>query len=106
MKTHRILCLSAALLVPQIAGAKLPFPNNSFGTVEGILEFCAKADSQSASEYQDRKKLIVDDATEKEVAEARLTQEYKDSYKVISDELAKVPEDQAAKACSAYLEGK
>lgn len=106
MNTRRVLCLSAALLVPQLAGAKLPLPNDSFGKIEGILDFCAKADPESASKYEERKKLIVDDATEKEVAEARKAQEYKDGYKGISEELAKAPIDKAASACSAYLEGK
>ena len=106
MKTHQILCLSAALLIPQLAGAKLPLPNDSLGKIEGILDFCAHADAQRASEYQERKKLIADDATDKEVAGARKTQEYKDGYQEMSDLLAKVPKEEAVEACSAYLEGK
>jgi hypothetical protein len=106
MNTRRILCLIAALLIPQLAGAKLPLPDNSLGKIEGILDFCAKADPQAAPKYQERKKLIVDDATEKEVADARKAQEYNDGYQEVSDKLAKVPKDKAVKACSAYLEGK
>ena len=50
--------------------------------------------------------MVVGDATEKEVAEARKTQEYKDGYQEISDQLAKVPKEKAVQACTAYLEGK
>jgi len=46
------------------------------GKVEGILDFCAKADPQSAAKYQEQKKALVKDATEKEVAEARQSQQY------------------------------
>ena len=106
MKIHRILCLGAAIVIPQLALAKLPLPNDSFGKIEGILDFCAQADPQAASKYQERKKLIAGDAPEKEVAEARETQEYKDGYQAVSDELAKVPKDKAVQACTAYLEGK
>ena len=106
MKIHRILCLGAALVVPQLALAKLPLPNDAFGKIEGTLDFCAQADSQAASKYQERKKVLVGDATEKEVAEARQTQEYKDGYQEISAQLAKVPKEKAVKACTAYLEGK
>jgi len=106
MKLHRILCLGAALVVPQLVLAKLPAPNDSFGKMEGILDFCAQADSQAASKYQERKKVLVGDATEKEVAEARQTQEYKDSYQGMTAELAKVPKEKTVKACAAYLEGK
>jgi hypothetical protein len=105
MKTPQILCLSAAFLIPQLAGAKLPLPNESFGQLEGILDFCAKADPKAAPKYQERKKLIIDNASEKEVADGRKAQQYKDGYQEISDRLAKVPKDKAGKACSAYLEG-
>jgi len=106
MKIHRILCLGAALAIPQMLLAKLPASNDSFGKMEGILDFCARADSQAASKYQERKKVLVGDATEKEVAEARQSQEYKDGYQGMTEELANVPKDKAVKACSAYLEGK
>jgi len=106
MKIHRILCLGAALVIPQLVLAKLPAANDSFGKMEGILDFCAQADSQAAAKYQERKKVIAGDATEKEIAEARQTQEYKDGYQGVSDELAKVPKEKAVKTCAAYLEGK
>jgi hypothetical protein len=50
--------------------------------------------------------LVAGDASEQEVTEARKTQEYNDGYQTISEELAKLPKEQAAKACTAYLEGK
>jgi hypothetical protein len=106
MNTRRILCLSAALFIPQLAGAKLPLPDHSFGRLEAILDFCAKVNPQAATKFQDRKKTISDGATEKEVADARKAEEYKDGYKEISNQLAKTPRSQAVEACSAYLENK
>lgn len=106
MKTHRILSLIAALLIPQLAGAKLPLQNDSLGKIEGILDFCARADAQGASKYQERKKLIADDASEREVADARKAQEYQAGYQEMTDQLAKVPKEKVVTACSAFLEGK
>lgn len=106
MKIHRILCLGAALVIPQLALAKLPLPNDALGKIEGTLDFCAQADPQSASMYQQAKKMVVGDASEQEVAEARKTQEYKDGYQETSDQLAKVPREKVVQACTAYLEGK
>jgi len=106
MKIHRILCLGAALVIPQLALAKLPLPNDALGKIEGTLDFCAQADPQSASTYQQAKKTVVGDASEQEVTEARKTQEYKDGYQEISDQLAKVPKEKSVQACSAYLDGK
>jgi len=105
MRIHRILCLGVALVIPQLALAKLPFPNDSFGKVEGTLDFCARTDEQAAPKYQERKKALVRDVPEKEVAEARQTQEYKEAYDAVSAELGKVPKEKVVEACTAFLEG-
>jgi hypothetical protein len=105
MKIHRILCLGIAIVIPQLALAKLPFSNDAFGRIEGTLDFCAHADPQAAQKYQEGKKQMVRDVPEKEVAEARKTQEYKDAYQWMSTELGKVPKDKAAEVCAASLEG-
>jgi hypothetical protein len=105
MKIFRILCWSAVIVIPQLALAKLPFTNNAFGKVEGILDFCAKADPPSASKYQKQKKALVKDVPEKEVAEARQSQEYKDAYDAVGAELGKEPNQKVAEACAASLEG-
>lgn len=105
MKIHRILCLGAAFVIPQLALAKLPFSNDAFGKIEGTLDFCAQANPQAAQKYQEGKKQMVRDVPEKEVAEARKTQEYKNAYQWVSAELGKVPKDKAVEACNAYLEG-
>jgi hypothetical protein len=106
MKIQRIFCLGVALMIPELALAKLPMPNDALGKMEGTLDFCAQADPQAASQYQDLKKVIVGDASEQEVAEARKTQEYKDGYQEVSDQLAKVPKDKVVQACTAYRQGK
>ena len=105
MKLYRILCLVAAIVIPQLALAKLPFSNDAFGKIEGTLDFCAQVDPQAAPKYQEQKKQLVRDVSEQEVVEARATQEYKDAYEWITDELGKVPKDKAAKTCAASLEG-
>ena len=103
MKIRPILCLSVAFVIPQLAAAKLPFSVDSLAKMEGILDFCAKVDTQAAAKYQEREKLIAGDASKEELADARKTQEYKDAYQEISDKLAKAPTESAAKACIAYL---
>jgi hypothetical protein len=105
MKFHRMLCLSVTLVIPQLAPAKVPMPDKSLGQIESILDFCGQADPQSAAKIKDVKKMLVGDASDKELAEARDKQGYKESYEAMSDQLAKIPKDQALEACSAYLEG-
>ena len=106
MKILRIACLGAAIALPQLALAKMPLPNEAFGRIEGALDFCAQADTGNAAKYQEQKKVLVQGATDDEVAEARASQEYKDNYKASTDELGKQPKDQARKTCAAALAGK
>jgi hypothetical protein len=104
MRIHRIICLAAAMVLPQIALAKLPMTNDVFGKSEGTLDFCAQADPASAPKYQARKKALVRDVPEKEVAEARTTKEYKDGYELVTGQLGSLPKDQAVAGCSAVLQ--
>jgi hypothetical protein len=106
MKVYRILCLGAALVLPQLALAELPFPNDAFGKTEGTLDFCTQVDPQDAPKYQEQKKSLANEVPEKEVEEARRTQEYRDGYDSTTDELAKAPKEQAVMSCTNFLKGK
>jgi hypothetical protein len=105
MKILRTLGLGAAILLPQLALAKLPFSNEAFGRVEATLESCTKADPAGVPKYQERKKALVKDVPEKEVAEARASQEYKDAYDATTTEIGKQPKDKVVEACTAFLKG-
>lgn len=106
MKVLRIVCLGAAVTLPQLALAELPLPNDVFGKMEGALDVCIQVNPQSAAKYQEQKKALVQGASEKEVAEARASNEYKAAYDSTTDEMNKQPKDQAAKACAASLDAK
>ena len=106
MKIHRMLFWAAAIVIAQMALAKLPFSNDALGQIEGTLDFCARVNSEAAPKYQERKKAMVADVPEKELAEARGTKEYKDAYEGIGSKLGEVPKPQAVEACRAYLDGK
>jgi hypothetical protein len=105
MKIYRILCLGAAIVIPQLALAKLPFTEDVFGKSEGTLDFCAQVNVESAPKYQARKRALVRDVPDKEITEARDTKEYKDAYNWITSELKKVQKDQVVEACTASLNG-
>ena len=104
MKIYRKLCLGLVLAIPQMALPKLPFPNGAFGSLEGALDFCARADPQSAGRYLDQKKALVRGASDREVAAARASDEYKAGHASAVEEMGKQPKEQAVKACSAALE--
>lgn len=71
-----------------------------------FCDYCARVDSKSADKYQLKKKDLVKDVPESEVAEARKTEEYKAGYEWIDGELAKMPKDEIVSACAAALNSK
>jgi hypothetical protein len=105
VRIHFILCVCIPLVLPQVSLAKLP-PKSSLGQVEGMLDFCARVDSQSAAKYDEYKKALVQGEPEKDVAEARTSAEYKESYDAISDALSKEQKDDVVKACNSLLRKK
>ena len=104
MKKVRFAFVSALLVLAPLALAKLPVPNDTFGQLESALDFCAQVDPGEASKYQEKKKGLAQAATEKEVAEARASQEYKDAYAANTDNMSKEPKDEVKKTCTAALE--
>jgi hypothetical protein len=106
MRVSRILLVCAVMAMPQLSTAKLPFSNDALGKVEGIMNYCARVNPESAAKYQDAAKAFVKDLPEKEVTEARKSAEYKDSYDGIAAELDKAPKDATIQTCKAALESK
>jgi hypothetical protein len=103
MKINRILLVFAAITIPQLTMAKLPFANDTFGKLEATVSFCSKLDPEGAAKYQGLGKLLVQGVPEKELAEARKTAEYKEAYEGMGTELDKVPKDRAIEACTSAL---
>jgi hypothetical protein len=91
MKINCIQLICAAIMVPQLVSAKLPFSNDSFGRIDGIVAYCGKIDAGSSAKYQERAKLLVKDVPEKELTEARKSAGYKESYDSITAQLEKTP---------------
>lgn len=106
MRIQRMFYLVAAVLVAELALARMPFPNDVFGKVEGTLDYCARIDSQSAAKYEKRKKDLIKDVPEDEVAAARKTEDYKAGYEWISNQLLKMSKEETVSACAATLENK
>jgi hypothetical protein len=87
-----------------MALAKLPFPNESFGKVEAMLDSCSHGNPAAAPKYEERKKALVANLPKKELAEARATQEYRDAYDATTSEIGKQPKAKLVEACAAFLE--
>jgi hypothetical protein len=103
MKIPLALSCCAALVLPQLASADLPFSKDAFGKIESVLNFCAKANPNSASLFEARDKMLVNDVPDKILAEARASSEYQDAYDVTADSLGKAAKEEAAKTCNGFL---
>jgi hypothetical protein len=106
MKISRTFLLGMTLSLAPLALSKFILPPKALGQMEGTLDFCVQVDSDSAEKYQQRGKALVRDASEKELSDARSTEEYKEAYAWIQAELDKAPREKAVAACKGFLEGK
>jgi hypothetical protein len=106
MKFNRVLLVCAAITLPQLTMAKLPFAIDEFAKVERTLSFCSELDPSSTAKYQEVAKRYLGSAPEKELAEARNTPEYKEAYESNGALLAEMPKEHIIEACSAFLKAK
>ena len=104
MKIIPIVCLGLVIAIPELALAKLPFENSVFGKVESTLDYCSQVDPPMAPKYEAKRKALVEGLPEKEVAEARQTQEYKDGYNEAKTELSKQSKDEVTSTCKALVQ--
>jgi hypothetical protein len=106
MRLVRSACLATALMISQGMLAELAIPSRALGQIEGTLDFCSQLSPKEAAKYKERGKAMVSGATEKDLAKARTSDEYKESYSWIQTELHKASKDDALKACSDFADDK
>jgi len=75
MKVRGIFSFLVGAVLVQFALAKMPFTNDIFGKLEGTLDFCIQVDNSAAKKYDEKKKSLVKDVPEGEVAKARESDE-------------------------------
>ena len=106
MKINGVLFVCAAISIPQLAVAKLPFSNDELGKVERTLSVCSEFTPDAAAKYQEIAKRYLGDAPEKELAEARKTPEYQEAYESSGALLADMPKERVIEVCKAFLKTK
>ena len=96
--------LGAFLFVSILASAqkeKAPATSGGsiLGALEGTMNFCGKVDPQSASKYEDLKKLLTNGQSNEAVAKIRESKEYKDSLDQTNKQLGALSPKEAVAAC-------
>ena len=100
----RVLGTSGMLLLVLPAGATEPVPSGqALGTAEALLSFCSKVDSAAAGQYQERLKMVVQDAGEQALAEIRKSNQYQQAYDAMTARVGQADQDNARRACRAFL---
>ena len=108
MKIYQTLCLGAVIAFTQttLAQAQAPVASDVLGLSEGTLDFCSKANPKAAPQYLVLGKDLISNASAADLATARNSQAYKDSYSLIETTLKKLPKEHAAKVCTDLAAGK
>ena len=95
--------LLLGLALATCASAGMPFPDDSLGQLEAVLDHCAQVNPQAASQYQQAKKMLVEQATAAELAKIRAGKPYQEAYERASAELGQQSAEQLSKTCAASI---
>ena len=104
MKANHMLCLCLAITFPQLALAEFQFTNQSLGTEQAMIDFCARIDPGTATKYQQQAEVLAQGVPSEELDKARSTDDYKDAYALASNALGAISKPDAAEACNRFLE--
>jgi hypothetical protein len=103
MRLYRILVLCSAVVGTPSALAGHSFDAGALGRMEGVLAVCAKVTPREASTYLLKIKALIGAAPKDSVSEAHKTEEYRQAYQSVSDELSNLTQDGVTEACAGYL---
>jgi hypothetical protein len=104
MKWFRILCLAFVFVAaPQLSPAAPDAPPDALGRVEATVNFCVQADAEWADKYKEIGKKSAANMSDKQLANARNSTQYKEAYRATSTELAKIPANKAVETCREAL---
>lgn len=101
MKTMYVFVI--AMSFPTITLADPSFDVSQFGRMKGILSACSSVHPLEASKYLLQIKALIGDATKETVDQASRTEEYKQAYQAVTEELGNMGQDEMAQACTDYL---
>jgi hypothetical protein len=103
MKTMQVFALVMAMAYPTISPADTQVDSSQFGRMKGILSACSGVNPREASKYLLQIKTLIGDATKETVDQASRTEEYKQAYHDVTEELGSMNRDDMGRACTNYL---
>ncbi len=106
MKASRILCVCAAVVLPQLAAAEdhrgqVNISAQALGIVDAVLNYCTQVDPRDTALFQAQRKSVLNGSSEDAVEGLRGSRAYRGSYDLIEDALKGVSRSEAAQTCAA-----
>ncbi len=103
MKRMHVIVLAGVMAYVPGAVAESTVDAAKLGRMQGILNVCTRVNPREASHYLLQIKAMIGDASRQAVEQAARTDEYRQAYQAVTDELRNMPPDEMAKACNEYL---
>ena len=101
MKASRILCVCAAVALPQLSMAQQAPNSQSLGMVLAILHFCTAVDPRDAAAFRAQERSLLAGVSVSALASVKGSNNYKQSFNLITGMLAQLPKADAAQTCAA-----
>lgn len=98
-----MLMLAALGALAPVAHAELQLSAAALGQLEAVVEHCGRVNAASAEGYKSFAKGLMGNATDKELAEARESAEYRAAYAAASEQIGKLSKEESDKACAEGL---
>jgi hypothetical protein len=73
------------------------------GQFEGVIDFCSKADSQSAAKYRSIGRSLTGDISSRDLDEARESSAYRQVFNRITSLLLAIPKNDRKPACASMF---
>ena len=102
LKILSVVCICAALAIPQLVVAAEPPAPAALGQLESILDSCAAAKPKDAENYKKQRAKLTEGLAEKDVAKIRDAEEYKEAYSSIRERFDQASTEEVDKACNAF----
>ena len=100
MKSPRTLALCAAAALAPLALADEPaLSAPALGITEATLDFCARINPQSADQYWQHGKRLVQGVPAKTAAEIRKSEQYRQAYDSTAEQIGNISRQDAMQAC-------
>jgi hypothetical protein len=100
MNISRVICLSAAVLLPHLAQAGTQLSHQQLGAGEAVVDSCSRISARDKDRFEQIDRRLTQGLTQKQLDETRRSSDYKSAYGSVITAVNGMPGNDARDACN------